>query len=419
MHESEHPAQYNGPITRSRATRSRASIHTLPLEVLSTIFILVASDKQILAPIWKDPLPLCAVSSLWRSIALATPQLWQRISVRKSISRATAKSEAKELVLWIKRSELLPLTLVIWYRSFQYLRRSGRGDPIVKVLSRHASRWETLCFCPLDGGTGPFWDPMKLFGVDKWSSLRRIYDVRPRETIPWERLTHLSICRCSLPHAKVVNIFKRCPRLAWLSLTVHVTPGSSNVPASPIILHDLSFASFTTNDFSAVIELISLPALREISVRKTLRPSTDCGSLKALHRFLTRSGCTLDELYIHEATPSCPDDLIQIFAHKSCHFLTTLSIYQYRRLDTELITNEVCRRLTLHHDDSVCTHLKPLTLDCPALLPALLAISNLELVLLLASHQKDYLAYFICESMISFINENWTKSSKRVEWDTK
>ena len=126
MHESEHPAQYNGPITRSRATRSRASIHTLPLEVLSTIFILVASDKQILAPIWKDPLPLCAVSSLWRSIALATPQLWQRISVRKSISRATVKSEAKELVLWIKRSELLPLTLVIWYRSFQYLRRSGR-----------------------------------------------------------------------------------------------------------------------------------------------------------------------------------------------------------------------------------------------------------------------------------------------------
>ncbi|KAF8721344.1 hypothetical protein AX14_010440 [Amanita brunnescens Koide BX004] len=139
---------------------------------------------------------------------------------------------------------------------------------------------------------------MKLFGVDKWSSLRRIYDVRPRETIPWERLTHLSICRCSLPHAKVVNIFKRCPRLAWLSLTVHVTPGSSNVPASPIILHDLSFASFTTNDFSAIIESISLPALREISVRKTLRPSTNCGSLKALHRFLTRSGCTLDELYI-------------------------------------------------------------------------------------------------------------------------
>ena len=49
---------------------------------------------------------------------------------------------------------------------------------------------------------------MNMFGVDKWSSLRRIYDVSPRETIPWERLTHLSICRCSLPHAKVVNNFK-------------------------------------------------------------------------------------------------------------------------------------------------------------------------------------------------------------------
>jgi hypothetical protein len=84
--ECRQVAQHDGPITRSRAARSRIKphIHTLPLEVLSTIFILaLASDEQLLrvvggeasGPILRTPLPLCAVSSLWRSIALATPQL--------------------------------------------------------------------------------------------------------------------------------------------------------------------------------------------------------------------------------------------------------------------------------------------------------------------------------------------------------
>ena len=69
-----------------------------------------------------------------------------------------------------------------------------------------------------------------------------------------------------------------------------------------------------------------------------------------------------------------PGDLVQIMAHKSCKYLTSLSISQLYSPEV-LITNELFRRLTLHHDDSVCTHLKPLTLYCrtsEALLPALL-----------------------------------------------
>ena len=71
-------------------------------------------------------------------------------------------------------------------------------------------------------------------------------------------------------------------------------------------------------------------------------------------------------------------DLVQIMAHRSCQFLTSLSISQWQSpySPEALITNELLRTLTLvHHDDSVCTHLKSLTLYCrtsEALLPALL-----------------------------------------------
>ena len=115
-------ARYNGPITGSRtahALTEQHSIDSIPPEVLSAIFILtLASDDQIVKRSsvgWTNPLPVCTVSSLWRTLALATPQLWSRVFVYvpDSKSKAMARSEA-QLVPWIKRSGSLPLTLFIW-----------------------------------------------------------------------------------------------------------------------------------------------------------------------------------------------------------------------------------------------------------------------------------------------------------------
>ena len=80
------------------------------------------------------------VCSLWQSIALSTPQLWQRISVHQSVpvSGVVARSKAKGLVLWIERAGSLPLTL-FFYHDRMY--ESASGDPIVKVLNRYAPRF--------------------------------------------------------------------------------------------------------------------------------------------------------------------------------------------------------------------------------------------------------------------------------------
>ena len=371
-------------------------IYSIPLETLSTIFVLsLASDKQIIAhssklskspPLWMNPLPLCAVSSSWRSIALHTPRLWQRVfvCVPARISGAMTELKAQELVLWIERSGSLPLTLFIRDPCMMpHLGKLGARDPIVQVLNCYASRWETLYFKDTYQGRGyrPDWDLLELIRLEEWNSLRRIHGVQPCDTIKlWAQLTHLQVTHyVSCPEA--LDIFKGCPRLVWLSLSIHVLPdhasGHFDVTVSPIVLHDLSFVSFTSDNLSAIIQLISLPSLRELSVSKISPPTTDLGSLKSLLSFLTRSCCTLDKLNLQLALPPFPDDLVQILAHRSCNFLTSLTIRDYH-LDEVLFNNEILQRLTLHHDEAVCTHLKYLTLHCEVL--ALWQAKLLEMV---------------------------------------
>jgi hypothetical protein len=364
--ECRQVAQHDGPITRSRTARSRIKpdIHALPLEILSTIFILaLASDEELVAggrifdsrPMFRTPLPLCTVSSRWRSIALATPQLWQRVFVLdpQCISRATAMSK---VVPWIERSGSLPLTLFIWLRHCIMDER----DSIVNVLHRYASRWETLYIAPLRPFARLIQNPLQLIHVDKWSSLQRIYaHFEPHANTPWAQLTHLEFC-CSLSYAQVVDIFKGCRRLVWLSLSNNLAPTVFfDAPVSPIILPDLSFVSFTTSNLSAIIQLISLPSLRELSIHKTYGQACP----KSLLHFLTRSACTLDKLIIKELLPSA-DDLVQILDHRSCNLLTSLTISQSSSdvPNNALINDEVLWRLRLHHGNSACTHLKYLCL---------------------------------------------------------
>ncbi|KAF8729137.1 hypothetical protein AX14_006365 [Amanita brunnescens Koide BX004] len=178
-------------------------------------------------------------------------------------------------------------------------------------------------------------------------------------------------------YPQVVDIFKRCPKLAWLSLFIYVEPQFFDVPASPVALYDLSFVSFLTNHVSAIIQLVSLPSLREITVCQVVPVYTDLESLLSLTHLLTRSACTLDKLTLKASIPSIPSYLFEVLTHRSCNFLTSLSICQWPRpyFDEVLINSEVLQRLTLHRDDSVCTHLKSLTLHCQSSetsLPALL-----------------------------------------------
>ena len=176
--------------------------------------------------------------------------------------------------------------------------------------------------------------------------------------------THTSAILPSLGsiYAQMVVIVKGCPRLVWLSLLIHVAPEFINIAASPIILHDLSYASFSANSLSTIFQLVSFPSLRELVCSQTeAHPFTEPISFRSLQSLLTRSACTPDKLQI-QGMHSLPGDLVQLLTHRSCNFLASLGICHYVSRNGVPVNDEVLRTLALHHDNSACTHLKFLLL---------------------------------------------------------
>ena len=124
--------------------------------------------------------------------------------------------------------------------------------------------------------------------------------------------THTSAILPSLGsiYAQMVVIVKGCPRLVWPSLLIHVAPEFINIAASPIILHDLSYASFSANSLSTIFQLVSFPSLRELVCSQTeAHPFTEPISFRSLLSLLARSARTLDKLQIAEMH-SLPGDLV-------------------------------------------------------------------------------------------------------------
>ena len=373
------PGYANDLISKPRAGGSLAntlpapSRCDLPFELLSGIFILALSNDEdftkdrarSVPPLTPKPFTFCAVCSWWRSVALATPQLWKRVFVRVApgISGAEVKSKATDLVSWVERSASLPLTLFLSYGVNTSLNEE-RVAPIAEALNRYAARWEKLY---LRYG-GPRWpDPAaerksRLFDIVGWSSLRRIYSFRKdsgphgNETIPWAQLTHLKI-HAYLPYRQAMDILKGCSKLERLSIRVDPLQPFETL-TTPIVLYNLTFISLTGDHISEVMRSIRLPSLKKMHIHSMWwRRPTD---LTSLLDFFTRSECILDTLEITGSPHS--EDLIAVLTHESCASLTSLSITISYFEHYASITDEVLQRLTLGKDDSLCTNLKFLTL---------------------------------------------------------
>jgi hypothetical protein len=148
---------HSAPSTRRQPTASTgfqpvlrqqpvAPIHSLPGEILFTIFVACAPSKhlshsQIINGRY-SPWNICQVSSRWRRYAIATPELWSTI-VYNTSSLSSVRSTRYRAWLILNRSQNLPLTVKL------HCDRPGRdwippSHPILEVLIQSVHRWERL-----------------------------------------------------------------------------------------------------------------------------------------------------------------------------------------------------------------------------------------------------------------------------------
>ena len=331
-----HPGQKQtlavAPITRSRARDvQRSPIFKLPSEVLSMIFILMLPNDLELGKEWcspgqrrpqgRSPLLLCAVCSLWRACALATPQLWRQIFIHISqdMSKTTARLKANRLLLWIQRSRSLPLALYLSSeRFFSHAgRKPFRGTPVISVLKQQANRWRALYLQkPLDNVL------LEIFKSEQYrpspSSRRRVHhpNTMPQENqlTSWVQLTHLQICR-SISAQQALVIFKACSKLVWLSINRLELPHGPAYSKPPIILPDLVSISLGFKSFClrGVMTSISAPSLREMCIGIASSTWTISADGESLLYFLTQSSCTLDRLELSGVCKNLTNTLITTF----------------------------------------------------------------------------------------------------------
>ncbi|KAK7052180.1 F-box domain-containing protein [Favolaschia claudopus] len=306
LHASKNPAQqpldsYKYPVL------------TLPNEILSEVFIHFLPTYPEPPPFLGNlsPTTLTHICHQWREIALTTPALWRAIDLRDF----TAELAASLAPLWLERSGCLPLSIrtpdseVYYYDDF---------PSIFGVLIPHRARWQQLDL-RLD-------DPKHLEVLDGPLPLLRTLSVylghrrdnplllqtpllrtvvlddcgQPSLILPWSQLTSLTL-RIIYP-VECVSILREARNLVSCTLNGIWAAQPPNDRFADLTLPRLETLIFERNCdiWVDLLRLFITPALRSLEIREDLLDKTD--PFASLNSFISKSGCTLNELRITRAS---------------------------------------------------------------------------------------------------------------------
>ncbi|KAF5356433.1 hypothetical protein D9758_009505 [Tetrapyrgos nigripes] len=303
-------------------------IRRLPTEIMSEIFLIYQDlhwsdreDRQFREPLtrpvmaYSSPamtaLVLSSVCKLWRTITLATPQLWSRFSLQIS---GKGDSLFHLLEIYLSRSQQHPLTLDVDFDERE------TSNPIMRLLSAHSHRW---FFASCDGrcpGLNMQTDVPLLQSLEMQYSdadtLDAFAGARTLRTISWVgiskflhssiRWDQIQVLRVRELHTDDVGLLKyvrelaqKCRALRSLELDFSYYP--SHEPAgftSSIHLSELESLCLCSVKWDNVCELFSvstLSSLRKLSLSLSeySGPTPDTAAFSA---FISRSQCSISVL---------------------------------------------------------------------------------------------------------------------------
>ncbi|KAF9484556.1 hypothetical protein BDN70DRAFT_946937 [Pholiota conissans] len=278
------------------------------------------------------PFFVSRVCSMWRRVALDTPQLWNNIKVEVSYDEKESEKQALLLQYWLSNSHHRFLTVGLTLESLEdqdyedgtYV--YGVPTSVVDVLATHAHR---LCAAELLV-TGVWTSALAYIGqhanmltsltlelpeiiddivdcVDFFSTLPELSDVKLigysiRDVpLPTEQIVSLSTDNVDTSDPpEALRLFPNLQRYTLNTRSFGVDSDTSMI--GPLVHHTLASLELILSckaDLGAILEKLSLPKLRSFSL------TLDKGipSVTSIENFLMRCGCTLETLHLGSSLP--------------------------------------------------------------------------------------------------------------------
>ncbi|KAF7367584.1 F-box domain-containing protein [Mycena sanguinolenta] len=286
-------------------------ILTLPNEITTEIFLhfLPAYPNCPRLAGRHSPALLTEISREWRAIALEIPALWGAIFLPSA--NIPFRKQASLLNLWLSRSKCCPLSIYI----NDFLSYSSFAPEALSCVAPHRARWENLVlYAPklqlseLLAGPMPLLRRLDLLVEDSLDGpmtrkleapmLRTVLlnDIAARHIIfPWAQLTALALDK--LFPRECTRILQHTVNLIHCELGLATDSSHQDVPAVTLLcLQTLTLTHvFEGKPVTGYLQTLILPALQSLRV-----PASFLGldSIETLQSFVSKSGCTLQELCI-------------------------------------------------------------------------------------------------------------------------
>ncbi|KAJ6578732.1 hypothetical protein DFH09DRAFT_1148219 [Mycena vulgaris] len=278
---------------------------TLPTEITAEIFAHCLPTLPSTPRTDSAPLLLGCICSTWRSIAVATPELWSALKI------ALSNTPVELIETWLSRAQNWPLSLVV--DCFQ------SDGKFIDVLQRHSHTWHNVelglpfeqfyLFGPdlhlpmlkrLAIGAMDYWapvsEPITAFRkAPVMRHLRLLESVLPADIVlPWAQLT--SFESDALSSDECLAILKYTPNIAECRVGIYFA-ALDDLPDVPPRMSLISLCiSSHLWEVMDILDHIAAPALQALDLKRIVIAADYY--LPPLHRFLSTSGCQLREFAI-------------------------------------------------------------------------------------------------------------------------
>ncbi|KAJ7115636.1 hypothetical protein C8R43DRAFT_1242376 [Mycena crocata] len=309
LERSIHLLQTETDLVQKRLVSYAYPVLTLPNEVVSQIFIHFLPVHPSCPPLRGLPSPtlLTHICRKWRDIAHATLAFWS--SILLDFTKPFPDEQNSQLLQpWLARSRSSPMTICVQWSSFREL--DILQSRCMQILAGYRSQWESLKVSSINRHGFPFIsNPMPslrhldvslndqdvLITLGDAPLLRSVrIDLYSHILIlPWRQLMSLALIP-SLP-ARCTTILQQSPLLVHCE--VFFWDGNRRDRQPDVVLPFLRSLVLIKGDTLQTPFLYSLilPALRTLQLHGS---NLGCDPIRGLTLFISRSGCSLQELHI-------------------------------------------------------------------------------------------------------------------------